>query len=114
MIIFNIHNLLKNTALSELISNNFINFIEKYFMKTISTTQAGKEIEKFIYETSAYHEPIQIKGKGKNSSNGILISEDDWMAITETLYLLAIPGMRESIVKGLNTPIDKTSDKLVW
>jgi len=83
-------------------------------MRTISTTQAGKAIEKFIFETSAYHEPIQIKGKGKNGINGILIGEDDWRAISETLYLLSIPGMRKSISKGLNTPIDKTSDKLDW
>ncbi|OFX31039.1 MAG: antitoxin [Bacteroidetes bacterium GWA2_32_17] len=81
-------------------------------MRSINLTQASKAIEKIIYETSVYHEPIQIKGK--NGINGILISEDDWRAISETLYLLSIPGMRESINKGLNTPIDKTSNKLNW
>jgi len=80
-------------------------------MRTISSTQASRALEKFMYEASEHHEPIQIIGKEKN---GILISEDDWRAISETLYLLSIPGMRESIRKGLSTPIDKTSDKLEW
>ena len=83
-------------------------------MRTISSTQASKAIEKFMYEASEHHEPIQIIGKGKNGTNGVLISEEDWRAINETLYLLSIPGMRESIRKGLSTPLDKTSDKLEW
>mgnify|MGYP001574705787 CR=1 FL=1 len=83
-------------------------------MRTISSAQAGKAIEKFMYEASEHHEPIQIIGKGKKGTNSILISEDDWRAIRETLYLLSIPGMRESIRKGLNTPLTKATDKLKW
>ncbi len=45
---------------------------------------------------------------------GILIAEDDWRAVQETLYLAAIPGMRESILKGLKTPVDKCTKELDW
>jgi len=57
------------------------------------------------------HEPIQITGK---RSNAVLVSEGDWRSIQETLYLLSIPGMRESIRKGMKEPLGKASQKLVW
>jgi len=57
------------------------------------------------------HEPIQITGK---RANAVLISEEDWRAIQETLYLLSIPGMRESIRQGLKTPVEKCSEKPGW
>ena len=56
-------------------------------------------------------EPIQITGK---RSNGVLISEDDWRAINETLFLLSIPGMRESIREGLNEPIEECDTEIKW
>jgi antitoxin YefM len=80
-------------------------------MKTISVTQARKEIYRLLDETSETHEPIQISGK---RSNAILVSEDDWRAIQETLYLYSIPGMQESIIEGLNTPIEETDEELDW
>jgi antitoxin YefM len=80
-------------------------------MKTISVTQARKEIYRLLDETSETHEPIQISGK---RSNAILVSEDDWLAIQETLYLYSIPGMQESIIEGLNTPIEETDEELDW
>jgi PHD/YefM family antitoxin component YafN of YafNO toxin-antitoxin module len=54
---------------------------------------------------------MQIVGK-RNSA--ILIAEEDWKAIQETLYLTAIPGMRESICEGLNTPVDQCHKELEW
>jgi PHD/YefM family antitoxin component YafN of YafNO toxin-antitoxin module len=57
------------------------------------------------------HQPIQITGKRNNS---VLVSEEDWRAIQETLYLLSIPGMRESILEGLKTPASKMSKTLKW
>lgn len=66
---------------------------------------------KLLDKTAESHEPIQITGKRHNA---VLISEEDWRAIHETLYLLAIPGMRESIRNGLKTPIKKCSKKLNW
>jgi len=80
-------------------------------MKTISVTKARSRLYKLIDETSTIHEPIQIKGK---LLNAILVSEDDWRAIQETLYLLSIPGMRESIQEGLETPIEECSEELEW
>ena len=64
-----------------------------------------------IKETADSHEPIQITGK---HNNAVLVSEDDWRAIQETIYLLSIPDMRESIIKGIDTPLSETSDKLKW
>ncbi len=80
-------------------------------MKTISATNARAKLYKLIDQTNTDSEPIQITGKRKNA---VLISEDDWRSITETLYLLSIPGMRESIREGLDTPLNVTSEKIEW
>ncbi len=80
-------------------------------MKTITVTKAREKLYKLLDETSNSHEPIQITGK---RTNAILLSEEDWRAIQETLYLVSIPGMRESIRKGLETPIEDCSEKLEW
>jgi len=80
-------------------------------MKTITVTKARSNLFKLLDETSTIHEPIQITGK---RSNAILIAEDDWRAIQETLNLLSIPGMRESIRRGLKTPIEECSEELDW
>ncbi|MBO6536802.1 MAG: type II toxin-antitoxin system Phd/YefM family antitoxin [Balneolaceae bacterium] len=80
-------------------------------MKTLTATQARKEIYRLLDEASDTHEPIQITGK---RSNAVLISEEDWRSIQETLYLTTIPGMQESIAEGLQTPLDETEDELDW
>lgn len=80
-------------------------------MKTLSATQARKEIYRLLDEICETHEPIQISGK---RSNAVLISEDDWRAIQETLYLTSIPEMQKSIIEGLNTPIEETDEELDW
>ncbi len=80
-------------------------------MKSISVTEARKQIYKLMDETNQTNEPLQIIGK---RSNAVLISETDWNSIQETLHLLSIPGMRESIIEGLNTPVDQMKDKLDW
>ncbi len=80
-------------------------------MKTLTVTKAREELYKLLDETSSSHEPIQITSK---RANAILISAEDWKAIQETLYLLSIPGMRESIREGLETPIEKCKKELDW
>ena len=80
-------------------------------MKTITVTNARSNLYKLIDETTDGHEPIHITGK---RSNAVLISEEDWRSIQETLYLLSIPGMRDSIREGLNTPIEDCSEELEW
>ncbi|WP_018128627.1 type II toxin-antitoxin system Phd/YefM family antitoxin [Balneola vulgaris] len=80
-------------------------------MKTLTATQARKDIYKLLDEASETHQPIQITGK---RSNAVLISEEDWRSIQETLHLSSIPGMQESIVEGLNTPLEETEEDLDW
>ena len=80
-------------------------------MNTLTASKARSNLYKLLDETSSSHEPIQITGK---RNNAVLLSEDDWRSIQETLYLLSIPGMRESIRKGLNTPVKECSKDLKW
>ncbi|MBN2372563.1 type II toxin-antitoxin system Phd/YefM family antitoxin [bacterium] len=80
-------------------------------MKILTATQARAMLYKLLDEAASSHEPIQITGKG---SNAILISSEDWESIQETLYLLSIPGMRESIKEGINTPIEECSKEIDW
>ena len=80
-------------------------------MKTITATKARENIYKLIDETYEESKPIQITGKRKNA---VLISEDDWNAIQETLYLSSIPGLKDSLLKARKDSPDKWSDKLKW
>ena len=70
-------------------------------MTTITATEARKLLYKLLDEVAESHEPIQITGR---RSNAVLIAEDDWRAVQETLYLTSVPGMRESIIEGMKTP----------
>ena len=80
-------------------------------MTTMSASAARARLYKLIDESAESHEPVQITGK---RSQAVLISMDDWRAIQETLYLLSIPGMRESIRRGLKTPAGTCARKLHW
>ena len=80
-------------------------------MTAISASQARASLYRLLDKVSDAHEPIQITGK---RSNAVLIAEDDWRDIQETLYLLSIPRMRESIRKGLKTPVKKCVKELKW
>ena len=79
-------------------------------MRTINVTKARTNLYKLLLETSDSHEPIQITGK---STNAVLVSEEDWRSIQETLYLISIPGLRESIIEGINTDVEDT-EELDW
>lgn len=82
-------------------------------MKTVSISVARKTLFKLFTEVSQSHTPLMITGK---HTNNIVVGEDDWRAIEETLYLLSIPGMRESLKKGQETPVERCSprEKLPW
>lgn len=80
-------------------------------MTTISATEARAKMYRLIDEISSSHEPVTITGKRLNA---VLVSEEDWRAIQETLYLLSIPGMRESIREGLEIPIEECSEEPGW
>jgi len=85
--------------------------IEDYPMTSITVTEARKHLYRLVDEVQDSHEPVRITGK---RNTGILISEEDWQAITETLFLHSIPGMSESILKGMQTPVDRCSEKPGW
>ena len=80
-------------------------------MTTLKASAARSKLCRLIDETASSHKPIIIVGK---RSNAVLVSEDDWRAIQETVYLLSIPRMRQSIRKGLSTPIGKCAKELPW
>lgn len=80
-------------------------------MKVITALKAQDMLPKLLEETSASHEPIQITS---GSSKGVLVSEEDWRSIQETLYLLSIPGMRESIREGMEAPLEECDTELSW
>jgi antitoxin YefM len=80
-------------------------------MSSVTTTEARKRLYGLIDEVQETHEPVQITGK---RGNAVLVGEDDWRAVQETLYLVSIPGMRESILEGMATPADELPDKLDW
>ena len=80
-------------------------------MTTLTASKARAKLYKLLDQASSSHEPIQITGK---RSNAVLVSEEDWRSIQETLYLLSVPGMRESIRKGLKEPVDKCRTDLIW
>lgn len=80
-------------------------------MTTITATEARKSLYKLLDEVSESHEPIQITGK---RNKAILISEEDWRAVQETLYLHSVPSLAESIIKGMKTPVEKCNEELDW
>ncbi len=80
-------------------------------MTSLPVTQARTKLYQLLDETADSHEPIKITGK---RSNAVLVSEDDWRSIQETLYLISIPGLRDSIRKGMAEPLDKSSAEPGW
>jgi len=80
-------------------------------MTTITTSEARRKLYGLVEQASKFHEPVQIKGRRKSA---VLVSEEDWRSIQETLYLLSIPGMRESIIKGGKEPLRKCARKPGW
>ncbi len=80
-------------------------------MTTLTASKAREGLYKLLDKAALTHDPIQITGK---RSSAVLIGEEDWRAIQETLYLLSIPDMRESIRAGLKTPVSKCSRELKW
>jgi len=80
-------------------------------MTTISATEARKCLYKLIDEVSGSHEPVQITGK---RGNAVLVGEDDWRALQETLHLVAVPGLHDSIREGLGVPVDECHSEPGW
>lgn len=80
-------------------------------MSTLTASEARSKLYRLIDETAESHQPIRITGK---RNNAILVSEEDWSAVQETMYLLSVPGMRESIREGMAAPLDEFNSEVDW
>lgn len=80
-------------------------------MAAITASEARANLYRLIDETATSHQPVLITGR---RNNAVLVSEEDWVAVQETLYLISIPGMRESIKEGMQTPIEECHKELDW
>lgn len=83
-------------------------------MSQISITKARENIYQLLADVNENCQPIIITNK--NGKNGVLIGEDDWNAIQETLYLNSVTGLADSIIDGMNTDINDCIDenKVEW
>ena len=84
---------------------------EKFTMTILNATEARSKLDSLIDEATDTHQPIIITGK---RGNAVLASEENWNAIAGTLHLLSVPGMRESIKKGMDEPVTECSKELAW
>ena len=80
-------------------------------MKTLSATEARPNLYRLIDEATQSHQPVLVTGK---RGNAVSLAEEDWNAISETLCLTSIPGMRESIRQGMETQIEDCDSELDW
>ena len=80
-------------------------------MNTVTALAALAQLDRLIDQTNVAHEPILIAGE---RNNAVLVSEEDWRAVQETLYLLSVPGMRESICEGINIPVEECDAEIEW
>jgi len=80
-------------------------------MTVLKVSEARANLYQLIDETAQSHQPVTITGKRHNA---VLVSEDDWRSVQETLYLVSIPDMRESIIEGMQTPVEECAEELEW
>jgi prevent-host-death family protein len=80
-------------------------------MSTLTVSEARANLYRLIDEAAETHVPIRIAGK-RNSA--ILVSEEDWASVQETMHLLSVPGMRESIKEGMASPVEECETELDW
>jgi antitoxin YefM len=80
-------------------------------MTILNVSEARSNLYRLIDQANESHEPVIISGKRKNA---VLLAEEDWNAIQETLYLVSIPSMRESILNGMQEPLSESSSELDW
>lgn len=83
----------------------------EFIVTTLTASEARANLYRLMDQAAESHRPIVISGK---RSNAVLVSEEDWMAIQETLHLLAVPGMRESIREGMAEPLSESAQELDW
>lgn len=80
-------------------------------MTTLTASEARAQLYRLMDQAADSHQPIHISGK---RTNAVLIAAEDWQAIQETLHLLSVPGMRESIKEGMAESLDQSAGELDW
>ncbi len=80
-------------------------------MNRMDASEAREKLYRLLDEAARDHEPLLITGP---QSNAVLIGEEDWNSIQETLYLLSVSGMRESIREGIDTPVEQCETEPGW
>ena len=80
-------------------------------MQTLSASEARANLYRLMDQTAESHQPITIAGKRHDA---VLVSAEDWQAIQETLFLMAVPGMRESVKEGMAEPLKDSAKALDW
>ena len=80
-------------------------------MTTFTASEARANLYRLMDQAADSHQPVHIAGK---RTNAVLIAAEDWQAIQETLHLLSVPGMRESIKEGMGEPLAQSAEELDW
>ncbi len=80
-------------------------------MPVLTASEARANLYRLIDQAADSHEPILIAGK---RSSAVLVSEEDWKAIQETMHLLSVPGMRKSIREAMTEPLSTSAKELRW
>ena len=80
-------------------------------MNSVNASEAREKLDRLLDDAASDHEPVLIRGP---RANGVLVGEEDWNAIQETLHLLSVPGLRESILEGVATPVDECRREPGW
>lgn len=80
-------------------------------MAVLTASEARANLYRLIDQAAESHQPVHILGK---RTSAVLVSTEDWNVIQETLYLLSIPGMRESIREGMAEPLGEIGKDLGW
>lgn len=80
-------------------------------MLTLTTSEASAQLSRLVDQAAESHQPIHIAGQ---NSSAVLLSAEDWQAIQETLHLLSVPGMRESIKAAMSEPLEQSARELDW
>lgn len=80
-------------------------------MKSVTATEARKSLYRLLDEVAVTSQPVQITGR---RASAVLVSEEDWRALEETVHLMSIPGMTDSIREGMKAPIEECVEELDW
>jgi antitoxin YefM len=82
-------------------------------METLSISEARANLFKLVERVALSHQPVHIHGR---HNKAVLLSEEDFDSIQETLYLMSVPGMYEKLKEGLKTPIEECipDSELEW